>query len=84
MVLILIFQASRGAVLSSRLRERAKSIDESTRNGNREDKQIELMRHKLASRRVTNSYLQKEQTAIPLHINVSEIEAYSSAQPVSS
>lgn len=72
--------ASRGAVLSSRLRERAKSIDESTRNGNREDKQIELMRHKLASRRVTNSYLQKEQTAIPLHINVSEIEAYSSTR----
>jgi nucleosome binding factor SPN SPT16 subunit len=72
--------ASRNAVLSSRLRERTKSIDDGTRGGNREEKQIELMRHKLASRRVTDSYRQKRQNTMPSHLNVSEIEAYSSTR----
>ena len=66
------------AALSSRLRERTKGIDDGGKNGNREEKQAALMRHKLASKRATDLNPHKQDNSMPSNVNVSEIEAYPS------
>lgn len=71
---------SHSAVLSSRLRERAKATDDAARNSNREEKQAALMRHKLASRRIADSNSHKQYEVSSSNIDTSEVEAYSSTR----
>jgi nucleosome binding factor SPN SPT16 subunit len=72
-------EKAESAVLNSRLRERANNGDAERSNSARNEKQAELMRHKIAAKRTENrdSWSQQGQSS---HTNVAEVNTYHSTR----